>query len=69
MKVVIEESVGVGVTPFVSARREFEAAYCGVLLTRTRGNVTQAARLAKKDRKDFYCLMQRAGVNVEEFRR
>jgi DNA-binding NtrC family response regulator len=54
---------------FQAARREFEAGYVRRLLLLTSGNVTQAAELAGKARKDFYALLSRNGVEPAEFRR
>jgi two-component system, NtrC family, response regulator GlrR len=56
------------VVDFQTARREFEAAYCRFLLSRTGGNVSTSALLAGKDRKDFYYLMNRCGVVANDFR-
>ncbi|BCR05865.1 transcriptional regulator [Desulfuromonas versatilis] len=44
---------------FAEARRKFEQEYLVRLLQITRGNVSQAARLAKRNRTDFYKLLQR----------
>ncbi len=38
------------------------------LLRAARGNCSEAARIAAKDRKDFYDLMRRAGVRPRDFR-
>ena len=38
------------------------------LLRRCGGNISRAARLAKKDRKDFYDVIRRTGVDPTEFR-
>jgi len=44
---------------FAEARREFEQEYLVRLLKITNGNVSQAARLADRNRTDFYKLLQR----------
>jgi two-component system, NtrC family, response regulator GlrR len=44
---------------FAEARRRFEQEYLLQLLQITKGNVSQAARLAKRNRTDFYKLLQR----------
>jgi two-component system response regulator GlrR len=46
-------------TPFEEARRTFERDYLVRLLKITGGNVTQAAQLAKRNRTEFYKLLQR----------
>ena len=55
-------------TSFQNARLDFEQEYVRSLLEFTKGNVTHSARIAKKERKDFYSLMERAGVNPTEYR-
>ena len=45
-----------------------ETRYVESLLRRCGGNISRAARLAKKDRKDFYDVIRRTGVNPAEFR-
>jgi hypothetical protein len=32
------------------------------------GNISRAARIAKKDRKDFYDVMRRNEINPQDFR-
>ncbi len=44
---------------FEEARKKFEREYLTQLLKITSGNVTQAARLAKRNRTEFYKLLQR----------
>lgn len=56
-------------TPFYQAKREFETSYVRRLLLLTAGNVTRAAGLAGKARKDFYALLARNGIQPSEFRR
>jgi two-component system response regulator GlrR len=53
---------------FKEAKRAFETRYVQSLLRRCGGNISRAARLAKKDRKDFYDVIRRTGVNPEDFR-
>jgi two-component system response regulator GlrR len=53
---------------FREAKRAFEARYVTGLLRRCGGNVSQAARLARKDRKDFYDVIRRTGVRPADFR-
>jgi two-component system response regulator GlrR len=56
------------VPSFKDAKRAFETRYVVGLLRRCGGNISRAARLAKKDRKDFYDVIRRTGVNPSEFR-
>ena len=53
---------------FKQAKRAFETRYVVGLLRRCGGNISRAARLAKKDRKDFYDVIRRTGVNPSDFR-
>ncbi|MCC6917389.1 sigma 54-interacting transcriptional regulator [Nitrosomonas sp.] len=46
-------------TSFEDARRQFERDYLVKVLKITSGNVTQAAKLAKRNRTEFYKLLQR----------
>jgi two-component system response regulator GlrR len=39
------------------------------LLQISEGNVSQAARLAKRNRTDFYKLLSRHGIEPDEFKR
>ena len=56
------------ILPFFEARRAFEKAYVRRVLKLTKGNVSEAARIAVKDRKDFYEVMKRNDVDPEAFR-
>ncbi len=53
---------------FDEARDEFTRSYLVQLLQITRGNVSQAARLAKRNRTDFYKLLTRHELRPEEFK-
>jgi len=53
---------------FDEARDEFTRSYLVQLLQITEGNVSQAARLAKRNRTDFYKLLSRHGIEPEEFK-
>jgi two-component system response regulator GlrR len=59
---------GDDVPSFKEAKRAFETRYVEGLLRRCGGNISRAARLAKKDRKDFYDVIRRTGVDPAEFR-
>ena len=54
--------------PFEEARRRFERAYLVRVLKLTAGNVTQAARLAKRNRTEFYKLLQRHQLEASAFK-
>jgi two-component system response regulator GlrR len=53
---------------FEEARRKFERDYLAQLLKITDGNVTQAARLAKRNRTEFYKLLQRHQLDPKLFK-
>jgi two-component system response regulator GlrR len=50
------------------ARDKFEREYLVRLLLMTGGSVTQAARLAKRNRTEFYRLLSRHGMKPEDFK-
>jgi two-component system, NtrC family, response regulator GlrR len=56
------------VPSFDEARDEFTRTYLVQLLKVTQGNVSQAARLAKRNRTDFYKLLTRYEVVPEQFK-
>ena len=53
---------------FEQARRKFERDYLAQLLKITDGNVTQASRLAKRNRTEFYRLLQRHQLDPRLFK-
>ncbi len=53
---------------FEEARRRFEHDYLSRLLTLTQGGVTRAAKLAKRNRTEFYKLLQRHGLEPAHFK-
>jgi two-component system response regulator GlrR len=57
------------VPSFREAKRAFEARYVQSLLRLCEGNISQAARLAQKDRKDFYDVIRRTGIDPAQYRR
>ena len=69
---LVQRALGTGTAPQVStfdeARDEFMRNYLVQLLQITRGNVTQAAKLAGRNRTDFYKLLARHGLQSEEFK-
>lgn len=70
---LVRSALGHGAEPslpsFDEARDEFTRNYLMQLLQVTRGNVTRAARLAGRNRTDFYKLLGRHGVQPEEFKK
>jgi two-component system response regulator GlrR len=56
------------VPSFKDAKRAFETRYVEGLLRRCSGNISRAARMAKKDRKDFYDVIRRTSVDPGQFR-
>jgi two-component system response regulator GlrR len=63
----LREDAGV-MAPFEEARKEFEREYLVRLLKITGGNVTQAANLAKRNRTEFYKLLQRHRLEPAMFK-
>ncbi|MCW8884476.1 MAG: two-component system response regulator GlrR, partial [Motiliproteus sp.] len=53
---------------FNDARHQFERDYLVKVMRLTEGSVTQAARLAQRNRTDFYKLLQRHGLRAESFK-
>lgn len=53
---------------FDDARRDFERDYLVTLLKGTAGNVTQAARIAQRNRTEFYKLLGRHGLDPAAFK-
>ncbi len=58
-----------GLPAFADARRDFERDYLVRLLQITEGNVSKAARLAKRNRTEFYKLLNRHELNPTMFKR
>ena len=68
---VVEQAMQVemqGLDSFEEARRRFEYDYLTRLLKLTQGNVTHAARLAKRNRTEFYKLLQRHSIEAAHFK-
>jgi two-component system response regulator GlrR len=55
-------------TSFEDARKRFERDYLTRILKLTKGSVTQAARLARRNRTEFYKLLQRHGIEAAVFK-
>ena len=56
------------VPPLAEERSQFERQYLVQLLKMTAGNTTQAARLAGRNRTEFYRLLRRYGLDPGQFR-
>ncbi len=56
------------ITTFDVARKNFEQQYLINLLKSTQGNVTQAAKIAERNRTDFYKLLQRHHIDPALFK-
>jgi len=63
-----DEPAPMSVLPFREARRRFEEAYVRSVLAAAGGRIAEAARLAARERKDFYQLCKRAGVDLSVYR-
>ncbi|QJR10244.1 Transcriptional regulatory protein QseF [Usitatibacter rugosus] len=55
-------------TSFEDARKRFERDYLTRILKLTKGSVTQAAKLARRNRTEFYKLLQRHGIEAALFK-
>jgi two-component system response regulator GlrR len=58
----------VKIPSYDEARDQFSRDYLAANMKRTAGNVTQAARLAKRNRTDFYNLLARYRLHPEDFK-
>ena len=56
------------ITSLEDARKRFERDYLIRVLKITEGNVTQAARLSKRNRTEFYKLLQKHQLDPSEFK-
>jgi two-component system response regulator GlrR len=67
---LVQQAMGAStrVPSFDEARDEFTRSYLVQLLKVTRGNVSQAARLARRNRTDFYKLLTRYEILPEQFK-
>jgi len=69
---LVQQSLGGNPTrlpSFDEARDEFTRNYLSQILQITAGNVSQAARLAKRNRTDFYKLLSRHQLTPEDFKK
>ncbi|HEX9390039.1 MAG TPA: sigma 54-interacting transcriptional regulator [Usitatibacteraceae bacterium] len=68
---VVEQAIQFGMQTmesFEESRRRFEYDYLTRLLKLTQGSVTQAAKIAKRNRTEFYKLLQRHGLEAAHFK-
>lgn len=63
-----ETHAGDGPRTYRQAMLEAKRAYLLELLTRTKGNVTRAARLAACRRPNFYRLLKDSGIDILQHR-
>jgi two-component system response regulator GlrR len=64
----LQHNVGEKITPFAQARNEFEYDYLVDLLQQTGGNVTHVAKLAGRNRSEFYKLLNKHRLEATAFR-
>jgi two-component system, NtrC family, response regulator GlrR len=70
-KEIVQQSIGTTqskIPTYDEAREQFARDYLAKNLERTAGNVTQAARIAKRNRADFYKLLSRYRLHPEDFK-
>jgi len=68
---LVQSALGVGparLPSFDEARDDFTRNYLSQILQITQGNVSQAARLARRNRTDFYKLLARHALSPDEFK-
>lgn len=65
---VLRETEEFNLPAFDDARRDFERDYLLRLLQATNGNVSQAARMAQRNRTEFYKLLARHGLDPASFK-
>jgi two-component system response regulator GlrR len=63
----LQDNIG-SMTTFDAARKNFEQQYLINLLKATQGNVAQSARIAARNRTEFYKLLQRHHINPALFK-
>jgi two-component system, NtrC family, response regulator GlrR len=70
-KEFVQESLGPQspcMPAYDEARDQFSRDFLAANLQRTGGNVSEAARLAKRNRSDFYKLLERYRLQVQDFK-
>lgn len=65
----IPGSLSTGIRPLSEAKREFEREYIIGLLKSTDGNMRLAAKLAGRNRSDFYKIVNRHNLDVQTYKR
>ncbi|MDX1695551.1 MAG: sigma 54-interacting transcriptional regulator [Ketobacteraceae bacterium] len=68
---LVEDAVrhqGNTILPLTEAKRQFEKEYVEQLLRTTSGNMTLAAKLAQRNRSDFYKILKRHGIDPDLFK-
>ncbi|MCW8196561.1 response regulator [Proteobacteria bacterium 005FR1] len=65
----IPGSIGNSMRPLSEAKRDFEREYIATLLKSTDGNMRLAAKLAGRNRSDFYKIVSRHRLDVTAFKR
>ena len=68
---LVEDAIrhnGNSILPLTEAKRQFEKDYVEQLLRTTNGNMTLAAKLAQRNRSDFYKILKRHGLEPEQFK-
>ena len=67
---VVQASLGTTAKPptYEEAREKFSRDYLAENLSKTAGNVTESARLAKRNRTDFYKLLARYRIQPDDFK-
>jgi two-component system, NtrC family, response regulator GlrR len=63
------QSEGNPIIPLEMARQQFEHQYLVNILKSTEGNVTQAAKLARRNRTEFYRLLERHHIQAHLFKK
>lgn len=56
------------IRPFKEAKEEFEKEYLIKLLKINRGNITNTAKMGKKNRSDIYDLIKKHNINADDYR-
>ncbi len=68
---LVEDAVrhqGSTILPLTEAKRQFEKEYVEQLLRTTSGNMTLAAKLAQRNRSDFYKILKRHGIDPDRYK-